>query len=77
MSYKQCTLKRTKEIGMSLSTTVTYIPVALAKVGKFIELKDNGSWHTWQVAEVSSTELSDIQGKKLHKRWHTGWNNNI
>jgi len=77
MSYKQCTLQRTKEMGMSLSSTVTYIPSKLAVIGKFIELKDDGVWHTWQVAKVNQDEITEEQGKKLMKRWHKGWHNSI
>ena len=77
MSYKQCKLQRTKEMGMPLTSTVTYIPSKLAKVGGFIELKEDGVWATWQVASVAKDEITEEQGKKLHTRWHKGWNNNI
>lgn len=75
--YSQCVLKRTREGDRFLSETVTYIPKNLAKVGKFVELKEDKKWVTWQITNVSSTSISDEEGKKLHKRWHKGWNNNI
>jgi hypothetical protein len=77
MSYKQCKLQRTTEMGMPLTSTVTYIPSNLATIGKFIELKTDGVWATWQVASIADAEISEEQAKKLHKRWHIGWNNNI
>lgn len=77
MSYQQCTLVRTPELGAYLCETVTHIPSKLAKVGKFVELKEKGKWNTWQVIQVSDKTISDEQAKKLHKRWHKGWNNNI
>lgn len=77
MSYNQCKLQRTHEYGANLSETVTYIPSNLAKIGKFVELKEGGTWNTWQVVQVNENTISDEQAKKLHKRWHKGWNNNI
>lgn len=77
MFYKQCELQRTKEMGMPLTSTVTYIPSNLAKIGKFIELKTDDGWATWQVVSAADAEISEEQAKKLHKRWHIGWNNNI
>lgn len=78
MSYQQCTLVRTPELGGNLSETVTHIPSKLAIKGKFVELKEkDGKWNTWQVLKVSNKIISDEQAKNLHNRWHKGWNNNI
>ena len=77
MPYKQCTLQRTKQLGDGLSTTVTYIPSKLATVGKFVELKEGTEWSTWQVIIASTEEISDEHAKKVQKKFHDGWNNNI
>lgn len=75
--YKQVKLQRTLELGESLVTTTTHILTNLAVVGRFVELKDNAVWNTWQVVEVSKNELSAEQAKKLAEKHHKGWNNNI
>lgn len=77
MPYKQCKLQKTKELGESLCTTVTFIPSKLAIVGRFVELKEGTEWSTWQVIEVSEKEISDEHAQKVQKKFHDGWNNNI
>lgn len=73
MAYKQCTLQRTKELGDSLSTTVSYIPSKLAIVGKFVDIKESdGTWQTWQVVSASD-EISDELAKKVQEKYHDGW----
>ena len=75
--YKQVELVRTEELGSALISTVTHIPSNLAEKGRFVELKEDSKWQTWQVSKVSETELSSEQAKKLAKKYHKGWHNNI
>lgn len=77
MPYKQCKLQKTKELGGSLCTTVTFIPSKLAIVGRFVELKEGNEWNSWQVIEASQTEISDDHAQKVQKKFHDVWNNNI
>lgn len=73
-TYTQCELKRTVELGQPLVSTVTYIPTKYAKIGKFVELRDNKVWNTWQVTTVSSADpISEEQAKRLSERQHKGW----
>jgi hypothetical protein len=71
--FRQCELKRTPTLGSGLLSTVCYIPDDLAKVGKFIEIKDAKSWETWQVASTASESISNERAKKLDKRSHQRW----
>jgi hypothetical protein len=73
MPYRQCTLQRTKELGDSLSTTVSYIPSKLSVVGKFVDIKEpDGSWRAWQVI-TAGEEISDELAKKVQEKYHDGW----
>ena len=51
-------------------STTSYIDSSIAKVGKFIEVKENDKWNTWQIISVSETELTDEQGSKMLKLQH-------
>lgn len=77
ITYKQVVLQRTPEPNSGLISTVTHIPSNLARIGKFVELKEGKNWTTWQVVKISNHELSAEQAKKLAEKHHRGWNNNI
>ena len=72
--YKQCMLQSVKQD--STSTQVAYIPEKYAVVGKTVEFKTDGDWDgiTWKVMSASD-HVAD--GKKISKKFHRGWNNNI
>ena len=54
VNYKQCVLERTQ--GSSIVSTVAFIPVELASVGRTIEFKEDGQWSgvRWTVALAST-----------------------
>lgn len=64
-TYKQCVLQRTPELTGALVSTVSYIPSKHAIRGKFVDLKEDGEWTTWQVTGVGTSELSEDQAKGL------------
>lgn len=56
--FKQCTLARTEENGVS--STTTYIPLKYARVGRTLELQqEDGEWNTWVVIYASDAITVD------------------
>lgn len=52
--YKQCFLTRRNE------GTTTWLPITFAKVGKKIDLKENGEWSKgWKIIKVFDIELTE------------------
>lgn len=76
MSYRQVGLCRHNPDG-GVVRTVTIIPSNLAVAGKKIELKEGDAWEGWQVETVSDILLADDVAKKIQKKYHAGWDNNI
>lgn len=68
MPYKQCELRNF--INDVVVSATSYIDSSIAKVGKFIEVKEHDKWNTWQIISVSETELNDDQGSKMLKLQH-------
>lgn len=70
--YRQCCLKRVD--GTSTYTTVTFIPVKYAVVGRKIELQEqNGDWSPiWTVESASelTKQASDFQTYEQMVRGH-------
>lgn len=66
MFYKQCKLNRNDTI------TTAWIPETLAKVGKYVELKEDQGWvNGWRIEEVSNIRLEEsvmLERAEDHKR---------
>lgn len=55
--FKSC--KVVREVEGSILSQVTLLPVKFAKLGKQLELQDDGKWTTWMVLNVSEFIVKD------------------